>query len=173
MRTALFATLAVAFLGAQAPVPSPAPRPDPFETVRFLEGEWRGEGDGAPGQSTGQATFRFELAGKTLVRRGHADYPATNGRPASHHEDLMTLFAEGGQLKALYLDNEDHVVRYLVTAVPSGVAFTSEPGPGPRFRLTYLKGADEGRVSLRFEIAPPGKPEAFSTYLQAVTRKVK
>lgn len=172
MRAVLFALLA-ASLGAQAPVPAPAPRPDPFEAVRFLAGEWVGEGDGKPGQSTGRATFRFDLEGRALIRRSQADYPAANGRPASHHEDLMTLFAEGGQLKALYLDNEDHVIRYLVTAVPSGVAFTSEPGPGPRFRLTYLKGAEEGRVSIRFEIASPGKPDTFSTYLEAGTRKVK
>lgn len=84
----------------------------------------------------------------------------------------MTLFAEGGQLKALYLDNENHVIRYLTTTVPEGVAFTSELGPGPRFRLTYLQ-KSEFLVTVRFEIAPPGKPEAFTTYLEAVTHKVK
>lgn len=183
MRTVLMALAATATLVAQAPAgasnptpagaSNPAPVADPFLSVRFLEGEWKGEGDGKPGQSTGLATFRFELEGKALVRRSHADYPAANGRPASHHEDVMTLFQEGAQLKALYLDNEGHVIRYLVAPVPSGVAFTSEPGPGPRFRLTYLRAAEEGRVVLRFDIAPPGKPEAFSTYLEAATRKVK
>lgn len=84
----------------------------------------------------------------------------------------MTLFVERGQLKALYLDNEAHVIRYDVAPVPEGVAFTSETTPGPRFRLTYLQ-KSEGLVTLRFEIASPGKPEAFSTYLEAVTRKVK
>ena len=84
----------------------------------------------------------------------------------------MTLFAEGEALKALYLDNEDHVIRYLVTAVPEGVAFTSEPASGPRFRLTYLR-KSEALVTVRFEIAPPATPEAFKTYLEAVTRKVQ
>jgi len=155
-------------LGAQAPTP-PA---DPLAPVRFLVGEWQGDGDGRPGQSSGAATFSFELQGKILVRRSHADYPAANGRPASHHEDLMTLFVESGQLNALFLDNEGHVIRYLVTSVPEGVTFTSEPGQGPRFRLTYLR-KSETLATLRFEIAPPGKPEAFSTYLEAVTRKLK
>jgi hypothetical protein len=168
MRLYSVALLLVAPLWSQPAVP----KADPFAAVRFLVGEWQGEGDGQPGQSTGAATFRFELEGKALVRRSHADYPAANGRHASHHEDLLTLFAEGGDLKALYLDNENHVIRYLVAAVPGGLAFTSEPAPGPRFRLTYLRKA-EALVTVRFEIAPPTAPEAFKVYLEAVTRKVK
>ena len=156
-------------LCAQASVPAAV---DPFAPVRFLVGEWTGEGDGQPGQSTGVASFRFEVEGRVLVRKSYADQPAANDRPASHHEDLMTVFAEGGQLKALYLDNEGHVIRYLAAGVPGGVAFTSEPGPGPRFRLTYFQ-KSEALVNLRFEIAPPDKPEAFTTYLEAITRKVK
>lgn len=170
MRATLFAAIAALSLGAQTP--AAAPMADPFAGLRFLAGEWRGEGEGKPGQSTGRASFRFELEGKAMVRRSFAEYPAANGRPAVRHEDLMTFFEEGGQLKAFYLDNEDHVIRYLVTEVPSGVAFTSEAGPGPRFRLTYLRDAEAGRVTLRFEIAPPGKPEAFATYLEAAMRKV-
>jgi hypothetical protein len=158
----------VSSLAAQAP----APVADPFAPVRFLVGEWRGEGDGKPGAASGGASYRFELDGKVLVRRNHADVAAANGRPASHHEDLMTLFSEDGQLKAFYLDNEGHVIRYLISAGPEGIAFTSEHGPGPRFRLTYLR-KSESLVTVRFEIAPPGKPEAFSTYLEAVTRRVK
>ena len=168
MRSTLLALLMALPLCAQAAMP----RADPFAPVRFLVGEWRGEGDGQPSQASGAATFCFELEGKVLVRRNHADSAPTSGKPAFHHEDLMTLFAEGGQLKALYLDNEEHVIRYLVTPVPEGVVFTSEPGPSPRFRLTYLR-KTAATVSLRFEFAPPGKPEAFTTYLEATLHKVK
>ncbi|HEY3400008.1 MAG TPA: hypothetical protein VGK03_05195 [Geothrix sp.] len=168
MRPSILALLLLAPLGAQ----TAAPRGDVFAPLRFLVGEWRGEGDGRPGASAGMAAFRFELEGRALVRHSHADYPAANGRPASHHEDLLTVFAEGGQLKALYLDNEDHVIRYLVAGTPEGAVFTSETGPGPRFRMTYLKKA-ESLVSLRFEFAPPGKPEAFTAYIEATLRKVK
>jgi hypothetical protein len=157
-------------LGAQAPKPAPAA--DAFAPVRFLVGAWQGEGVGVPGQSSGAASFRFELEGKTLIRRSFADSAAGHGRPASHHEDLMTLFEEGGHLKALYLDNEGHIIHYLVAPVPGGVAFTSEPGPGPRFRLSYLQQAD-GLVTVRFEMAPPAAPEGFKTYLEAATRKVQ
>jgi len=168
MRHALLALALVGSLGAQ----SPASTADPIAPVRFLEGEWKGEGGGRPGQSTGTATFRFELEGRALVRRSSADTAAANGRAASHHEDLMAVFPEGGQLRALYLDNEDHVIRYLVSQLPGGAAFTSEEGTGPRFRLTYLR-KSEALVTLRFELAPPGSPEAFSTYLEAATHRVK
>jgi catechol 2,3-dioxygenase-like lactoylglutathione lyase family enzyme len=168
MRPSILAlSLAVPLL-AQAP----APKADPFEAVRFLGGDWVGVSDGKAGSPSGAASFRFELEGKALVRRSHADYPAANGRPAAHHEDLMTVFAEGGQLKAFYVDNEGHVIRYLAAAVPQGVAFTSEPAPGPRFRLTYLRGTAD-TVAIRFEIAPSNAPDAFKTYLEGVTRRVK
>lgn len=43
---------------------------------------------------------------------------------------------------------------------------------GPRFRLMCLRKA-ENLVTVRFEIAPPAKPEAFAVYLEAVTRKAE
>ena len=168
MRPSILALLLAPALLAQPAVP----KADPFAPLHFLVGEWKGEGGGLPGQSSGAATFRFELEGRVLVRHSFADSPAAKGRPASHHEDLLTVFAEGGQLKALYLDNEDHVIRYTVTASPETVVFTSEPAPGPRFRLSYLRKAADV-VTVKFEFAPPSKPEAFATYLEAVTRKVK
>lgn len=169
----LFLALSVALSGGCSLVAqAPNPVADPFAPVRFLAGEWKGEGDGQPGQSSGAASFRFELEGKVLVRRSHADSAAANGRPASHHEDLMTLFTEGGQLKAIYFDNEGHIIRYAVAANPDGVTFTSEAAPGPQFRLSYIR-KSESLVNLRFEVAPPNKPEAFNLYLEAATHKVK
>lgn len=149
-----------------------AAQADLFTPLRFLVGEWQGVGAGQPGQAQGKADFGFELDGKVLVRRNRTELAAADGRPAASHEDLMTIFAEGGQVKALYLDNEGHVIRYLVAARPDGVVFTSEPAPGPRFRLSYIK-KSVILATVRFEIAPPGRPEAFSTYLEADTRKTK
>lgn len=162
MRLLLVVPGLVCSLGAQAQETAA----DPFAPLRFLLGDWRGEGTGAPGSSAGAASFRLDLEGKVLVRRSRADQPAGKAAPGFHHEDLMTIFVEAGRLKAHYLDNEGHVIRYLVAAIPGGVAFTSEPGPGPRFRLTYLRKTEE-LVGLTFELAPPGKPEAFATYLEA------
>ncbi len=165
----LFLTLAiVGSLGAQVP----APVADPMATMRFLEGDWRGEGDGKPGQSLGTASFRFEVEGKVLVRRNLAISAPGSGKPAFHHEDLMTVFVEDGALKGLYLDNEGHVIRYLVSGSPEGACFISEPGDGPSYRMTYLRGRED-RVTLRFEVAPALNPMNFRTYIEATLRKVK
>lgn len=163
MRRFLVSLMMGAALAAQAP--------DPFAPVRFLAGEWVGEGAGDPGRGEGAFSFRFDLDGKVLVRRSHADYPAREGRPALRHEDLMTVFAEAGSLKALYLDNEGHAIRYRVEALAGGgAAFTSEPGPGPAFRLTYVLRPD-GAVRVVFAIAPPDRPEAFKTYVEGLSRR--
>ena len=142
----------------------------PFRVGAFPGGGVERRGRGLPGQSTGVATFRFELEGKVLARRSYADMAAANGRPTTHHEDLLWLYPEWGQLKGLYLDNEGHVLQYQVAAIPGGVALTSEVGPGPGFRLSYFQ-TSEGLVNLRFEIAPPNALGTFKTYLEAVTRK--
>lgn len=141
------------------------PAADPMAALRFLQGEWVGvDGDGTPGKAAGACAFTPDLDGKLLLRRSFADYPAAEGRPALHHEDRMAIYAEGGALKADYWDSEGHVIRYAVEASASAVVFTSLPGPGPRFRLSYRLGAD-GMLVLDFEIAPPGKD--FSPYLHA------
>ena len=65
------------------------------------------------------------------------------------------------------------MIRYAITASPekNAVEFVSDASPAaPRFRLTYTKtGADT--ADIRFEIAPPGKPEAFSPYLAAKVKR--
>ncbi len=147
-----------------APLAAQAPAPDPLAPVRFLVGSWAGEGSGRPGPAAGEATFSLDLGGRVLVRRSHAQ------GPSGRHEDCTTVYPEGGGLKALYVDNEGHVIHYAVTASADAVVFLSEPAPGPRFRLTYRRqGADA--LALSFDIAPPGRPEAFSAYLQATLHR--
>jgi len=49
--------------------------------------------------------------------------------------------------------------------------FINGPLPaGPRFRNTYLRGK-AGKVTTRFEIAPPGSSEGFSVYIEAIVRR--
>jgi hypothetical protein len=162
---------ALSILALAATLGAQTPRPDPLAPLRFLEGDWVGEGQGAPGASAGAATFRPELGGAVLVRRSFADYPAQGSRPPFRHEDLLVIHAEGTALRALYLDNENHVIHYGVTPLASGegVQFLSTD-PGPRFRMTYRRAGAE-TVAFTFEMAQPGSPEAFSTYLDATTRR--
>ena len=146
---------------------------DPWEPFHFLIGEWVGEGK--EGQGTGHFSLAPDLGRKILMRRNHAELPAANGRPAAVHEDLMVIYKsqDGKSAKAIYFDSEDHVINYTVTFSPDKqtLTFISTPAPGaPRFRLTYQKEADD-RVGIKFEIAPPAKPEEFKTYLEGKARK--
>jgi hypothetical protein len=146
---------------------------DPWEPFQFLIGEWVGEGK--EGQGTGHFSLTPDLGGKILVRRNHAELPAANGRPAAVHEDLMVIYKsqDGKSAKAIYFDSEDHVINYTVdfSADKQTLTFISAAAPGaPRFRLTYKKEADD-RLGIKFEIAPPGKPEEFKGYLEGKARK--
>ena len=142
---------------------------------RFLLGEWVGEGSGDPGQGTGGFTFTFDLQNAILVRKNYADYPATKDRPAFSHNDLMIMYREGEKFKAVYFDNEQHIINYTVSFSKdsSAVVFVSDVISGaPRFRLTNTKqGTDSMKIA--FEIAPPGQPEAFNHYIDAVARRKK
>ena len=154
----------------------PAAAPDRWKDLRFLVGEWSGEGGGgSPGQGAGAYSFLPELGGKVLVRRNVADYPASNGNPAVHHEDLMTIYLEGDgkALEAIYFDNEGHVIHYIIEANPASkvARFVSPPQPGqPRYRLTYRETAKD-LVAGQFEVAPPGKPESFVKYMEWTARR--
>lgn len=161
-----------AILGGFLSAPqSPAQQPTEanWDSFRFLLGEWIGEGTGAPGEGTGGFSFNFDLQGKILVRKNNADYPATKNKPAYSHTDLMVIYREtDDSLKAIYFDNEGHVIHYAVSFSKdqNTLTFISDPSPSsPRFRFIYSK-ATPDKLKLEFDIAPPGKPEAFSKYIE-------
>jgi hypothetical protein len=149
-----------------------AQSPPNWDRWQFLIGDWVGEGGGEPGQGAGAFSFRLDLEGRVLVRKNRSDYPAAKDRPAYHHEDLMVIYPEGSGARAVYFDNEGHVIRYNIEFPrESNVVFLSEERSAePRFRLTYTKlGPD--KAGIRFEIAPPGKPEAFAPYIEATAHR--
>jgi hypothetical protein len=149
---------------------------DVWEPYKYLVGEWVGEGGGRPGQGTGRFSFRWDLQKHVLVRRNVSEYPAAQGRPAAVHEDLMVIHpVEKGAMKAVYFDSEGHVIHYTVEAARDRgtLVFVSDPSPSaPRFRLTYVKGQG-AEVLIKFEMAPPGKPDGFQTYLEGKARRVE
>src|ERR1700757_5144742 len=107
-----------------------------WEDWKFLLGEWTaGESSGAPGQaSKGGFTLAPDLGGQVLVRRNHAEYPASGGRPAIVHDDLMIIYHVPSGVgkfatKAFYDDNEGHAIHYNVNFSPDKkkVIFLSEP----------------------------------------------
>ncbi len=141
---------------------------------RFLIGEWAsGEGGGVPGQATqGWAKFQPDLQGRVLLRTDHSEYPATKDRPAFAHDGLMVIYAEAeGRIRADYWDNEGHVIRYAATSDGKRAVFLSDAvAKEPRYRLTYTATAPN-EVSVKFELAPPDKPDQFRLYVEATTRR--
>ena len=153
-----------------------ADAPAGWGPLEYLVGEWTGEGGGGPGQGGGSFSFRPDLQGKILVRKNRAEYPATKDRPAFVHEDLMVVYRETPEtaLHAIYFDSESHTIRYEVQGRPDGgeVVFVSGlEQAAPRYRLTYSR-VDQDRVKIKFEIAPPGKPDQFAAYIEAGARRI-
>jgi hypothetical protein len=145
--------------GSAAPAPAaraPAPA-DPWAPLRPLLGEWAGEPAGRAVEPISSVfTFDLQLGDTLLVRRHRAQMPPLDGQATGVvHEDLLVTWPEGRAWRATYWDNEGHVIQYRVTAGAAGIAFESEPGPGPRFRLEYRPRADGGQA-ITFLVAPPG-----------------
>lgn len=142
--------------------------------LQFLIGHWSGEGNTADqGPGAGAFSFAPDLQGKILLRKNFAEYPAANGKPAYRHDDLMIVYHDGAthDLRAIYFDSEEHLIRYAVKPSGNSVEFLSEGPPDtPRFRLTYT-GVGTDRLKLKFEIAPPGK--GFATYIEASAHRDK
>ncbi len=142
---------------------------DPWSALAFLEGAWDAQTQNAPSGVTasGSYIFRKELGGHILAR--HSTAAGCQG-PADFncaHSDLLYIFqdAPGQPLKAIYFDNEGHVIHYTVTTpTPTSAIFLSDPtAPGPQFRLVYeLKAAV---MSGKFQTRRPGKSE-WTSYLE-------
>ncbi len=116
---------------------------DSWKALSFLEGTWDAKAQGNAGASaTGTYTFRRELRNHILAR--HSDSNSACKGPATfdcEHGDLLYVYedAPGQPLKAIYFDNEGHVIHYDVsTPHPAMTVFLSESSrPGPQFRLVY------------------------------------
>ncbi len=172
-RATLFALTLVPFLSLQAQQPQPT---NEWKDFDFLIGEWTWVGGGQPGQGKGMSTFRPEMNGTVLVRKTHLDYPATKERAAFAHDDLIYVYhdPQDASLRAIFFDGEGHVIRYAATVTSGGnsIEFLSDAAPGgTRCRMTYAR-TDADSVTEKFEIAPPGKPNDFATYVEFIAKRV-
>ena len=142
---------------------------------KFLIGEWVGEGTGKPGEGIGGFSLLPDLQNAVLVRKNYAEYPATKDRAAFRHDDLMIIYNEDGRTKAVYFDNEKRVIHYTVqfASDSSSIVFVGDITPNsPRFRFAYT-GVNDGTLKIMFETAPPGKPEAFTRYIEGTAHRKK
>ena len=156
--------------------PQEPPSPDVWGPYRFLVGTWMAEGHAEPGKGQGSFSFQFELQGKVLARRNQLAFSATPQRPAFIHEGLLVVYREGDSNpnRAIYFDSEGFVIHYTASFSEDGevLTFLSDAAPqAARQRLTYVQNSD-GSLDVKFEIAPPGKPDAFVTHVEGVARRV-
>jgi hypothetical protein len=162
----MLAGVCAGLLSAQSKPPA---RNEPWNAVSFLEGTWEAKTQAAASGAdvTGTYSFQKELGGHILAR--HSSATGCEG-PADfncEHGDLLYVYQDmpGQPLKAIYFDNEGHVIHYSVSTPTSGSAvFVSDPSaPGPQFRLRYELKADV--LWGKFQMQMPGKEEWVS-YLE-------
>ena len=138
-----------------------------------LAGHWIADsGGGQPGATIrAEETFTLELSGRILVRHDFSEYAGANGAQSTRHDGLLVIYPTGPQTFAAHsYDNEGHVIDYAVTTSNRVIMLTSAVVAGtPRFRLTYSP--DNSTMRVRFEIAPPGQPDTFQTYVSGTTHR--
>jgi hypothetical protein len=157
---------AVGFAQQRSPKLQPE---DPWQPLRFLIGTWEANVKGGSAGAAGGGSYSFQLELRDHVLARHSSSAACKG-PADfncEHGDLLYIYLDspGQPWKAIYFDNEGHVIHYDVTTpAPQTAIFSSDPSlPGPQYRLIYeLKGTVlEGR----FQIRAPGEKN-FRSYLE-------
>jgi hypothetical protein len=169
MRQYLISLLVAVSIAAPAsPAQSPSPAVhDPWQPFAFLIGTWEAETGGgtAAAKVIGLYSFAPELNNHILARRsGNANCKA----PASfdcEHSDLLYLYPQGPSIKAIYFDNEGHVIHYDVTTptATSAIFLSDSATPGPQFRLVYER--KDSILSGKFQMRMPGQSE-FNSYLE-------
>ncbi len=142
---------------------------DPWKPLQFLVGTWEAKtaGGSAGAVSSGTYAFQMELKNHVMVRRtfgGQCKGPADFN--CEHNDVLYTYIkAPGERWKAIFFDNEGHVIYYNVSVPrPNNVVFSSDAvQPGPAYRLSYeLK---DKELSGKFEMRLPGQ-SVFTSYLE-------
>jgi hypothetical protein len=144
-----------------------------WESWDWLVGDWVGEGSGAPGEAAGWFSVHPLLDRRILMRKGHAEYPESTGKPRVIHDDLLIIYADpaGQPSKAIYFDNEGHVINYSISYPGKSIVLTSDRVENiPVFRLTYSV-LDSDGVKVKFEMSKDG--ERFITYTDGKCRKTQ
>ncbi len=143
-----------------------------WKSWSWLIGDWVGDGNGKPGDGNGFFSLKEDLSGKVLIRKAHSEYPATADKPAIIHDDLMTVYpgTDSTSDRAIYFDNEGHVINYTVSVSDKSIVLLSEKMPSaPIFRLTYLL-IENGLINIKFEMSQDG--EHFMTYVEGKCKKI-
>ncbi len=155
------AILLAVVLAAAPAAASAQPLKPGLAGLDFLLGRWTSVAPGAVaetgGTATGVSSFTAEAGGQVILRRDHTELRDTKGAAQGGFDQLMTIWPEGGAVRADYADGT-HIIHYTAAEVAPGrsVTFSSAAAPGaPAFRLTYAATAP-GMMTVTFGMVPPG-----------------
>ncbi|MGA3188145.1 MAG: hypothetical protein ABSF22_13650 [Bryobacteraceae bacterium] len=138
----------------------------PLKPLAFLEGTWEAKTQQGSAGATAGGTYTFvkELGGHVLARHGALSDCKGPASFDCDHGDLLYVYQDDSTLKAIYFDNEGHVIHYKVAASSGAVEFLSDPSnSGPQFRLAYER--KDSVMSGKFQMRMPGQTE-WKSYLE-------
>ena len=140
-----------------------------WKSLQFLMGTWEAKTQDGSAEAAVSGTYTFALDLRNHILARHSSNDGCKG-PADfdcEHGDLLYVYQDAPRqpFKAIYFDNEGHVIHYDVSTPTATTAlFLSDASqPGPQFRLMYeLKGST---MNGRFQMRAPGQAE-FKSYLE-------
>jgi|SRR5579863_10070399 len=148
----------------------------PWKPFEFLIGTWEAKTMGGSAEAAGSGDYTFQMELKDHVLARHSTSSGCNGPQDFDclHGDLLYVYkdAPGLPYKAIYFDNEGHVIRYDVSfpATATVVFLSAASQPGPQYRLSYeLKGAT---MHGKFQMRMAGATD-FKSYLEWSGKKVR
>jgi len=151
---------------------------DPWSPVRFLLGQWEGEGQGRGGVSKVSWSFELVLRGRYLQLRGTSVFDPQPANPTGERHEELSLYSWDKRRMALVWRqfNVEGFVNQLVLEKEEGeeLTFVTEAIEGlpPGFRARQvLRRVAPDELHTRFSIAAPGKD--FEPYAENRLRRVK
>lgn len=138
----------------------------------WLIGSWEGIGSGKPGEGKGFFSFEYQLDQNVIVRKSHSEYPSKDLKNKTIHKDLMIVYLDENKKlsKAIYFDNEGHIINYSISYSEKTITFLSETiAKMPTFKLTYQL-LENKEINTVFEISMDGKN--FNTYIEGKSKKI-
>ena len=131
---------------------------DPWESVRFLAGEWNGSIDGRLGRGTGKRHYEFVLGGRFLVmKHSSVRLPQEKSPDGDNHGEIGIFSIDGERNKLVFrsFNIEGFILQYVCNVETGRLVCVTEQienGRGIRARLTVTQQSNHSFDEV-FEIA--------------------